>query len=133
MVRPSQPCLASASYASRGGRGGFDPAERIIDRLRRSRTLALLIGEDPAFVRTVAQLPAIAARLRAEEPRVAAVLDEAGEAMREEIVASGYVLDTLKAALWAVLTSDSFEDALIAAVNLGDDADTVGAVAGSPC
>jgi len=40
---------------------GFDPAERIIDRLRRSRTLALLIGEDPAFVRTVAQLPAIAA------------------------------------------------------------------------
>jgi ADP-ribosyl-[dinitrogen reductase] hydrolase len=77
------------------------------------------------------QLPAIAAHLRDEEPRVAAVLDEAGAATRAEIVASGYVLDTLKAALWAVLSTASLEDALIAAVNLGDDADTVGAVAGA--
>lgn len=77
------------------------------------------------------RLSAIAAALRADEPRVAAVLSEAGEAEREEIVASGYVLDTLKAALWAVLRADSFEAALIRAVNLGDDADTVGAVAGA--
>jgi ADP-ribosyl-[dinitrogen reductase] hydrolase len=77
------------------------------------------------------QLPVIAARLHEDEPRVAAVLTLAGEATREEIVASGYVLETLKAALWAVSSSDSFEDALIGAVNLGDDADTVGAVAGA--
>jgi ADP-ribosyl-[dinitrogen reductase] hydrolase len=77
------------------------------------------------------QLPAIAARLHRDEPRVATVLAQAGEATRAEIVASGYVLDTLKAALWAVLSSGSFEDAVIGAVNLGDDADPVGAVAGA--
>lgn len=43
----------------------------------------------------------------------------------------GYVLDTLQSALWAVTTSDTYEDAVVAAVNLGDDADTTGAVAGA--
>lgn len=49
---------------------------------------------------------------------------------RDEINSGGYVIDTLEAALWAVETTENFEDALIAAVNLGHDADTVGAVAG---
>lgn len=49
---------------------------------------------------------------------------------RDAISSSGYVVSTLEAALWAVERSDSFEEALILAVNLGDDADTVGAVAG---
>jgi ADP-ribosyl-[dinitrogen reductase] hydrolase len=44
--------------------------------------------------------------------------------------AGGYVVDALHAALWAVGTTRSFEDAVVAAVNLGDDADTVGAIAG---
>lgn len=49
---------------------------------------------------------------------------------RGEIRSTGYVVDTLEAALWSVETTESFEAALIAAVNLGDDSDTVGAVAG---
>jgi len=49
---------------------------------------------------------------------------------RDRIRSSGYVLHTLEAALWAVQTSSSFEEAVIRAVNLGDDADTVGAVTG---
>ncbi|WP_147027675.1 ADP-ribosylglycohydrolase family protein [Methylobacterium oxalidis] len=49
---------------------------------------------------------------------------------RDEIRSSGYVVHTLEAALWAVGTTSNFEDALILAVNLGDDADTVGAVTG---
>jgi ADP-ribosyl-[dinitrogen reductase] hydrolase len=49
---------------------------------------------------------------------------------RDEIKSSGYVVDTLEAALWAVGGSGSFEEAVLKAVNLGDDADTVGAVAG---
>jgi ADP-ribosyl-[dinitrogen reductase] hydrolase len=77
------------------------------------------------------RLPAIAAALRDDEPRVAAVLATATQSAREEVAASGYVLDTLRASLWAVFGSSSFEDALIRAVNLGDDADTVGAVAGA--
>ena len=49
---------------------------------------------------------------------------------REEISSSGYVIHTLEAALWAVHGTDSFEEAVVLAVNLGDDADTVGAVTG---
>lgn len=43
---------------------------------------------------------------------------------------TGFVLDTLQAALWAVEQSQSFEEAVLKAVNLGGDADSVGAVAG---
>ena len=49
---------------------------------------------------------------------------------RGDIRSSGYVIHTLEAALWAVGQTDSFEEALVLAVNLGDDADTVGAVTG---
>lgn len=49
---------------------------------------------------------------------------------RAEIRSSGYVVHTLEAALWSVSRTDSFEDALILAVNLGEDSDTVGAVTG---
>lgn len=47
-----------------------------------------------------------------------------------EIKASGYVVKTLEAALWALNMSNSFEEGCIRAVNLGDDTDTVGAVYG---
>jgi ADP-ribosylglycohydrolase len=47
-----------------------------------------------------------------------------------DIVASGYVVATLEAALWAFYHSESFEEGALKAVNLGNDADTVGAVYG---
>jgi len=43
---------------------------------------------------------------------------------------SGYCVDTLVAALWAVLGARTAEDAIVRAANLGGDADTVAAVAG---
>ena len=49
---------------------------------------------------------------------------------RQQIRSSGYVLDTLEAALWVVSQTSSFADALVLAVNLGGDADTIGAVTG---
>lgn len=49
---------------------------------------------------------------------------------RSEIQSSGYVIHTLEAALWAVSESATFRDAVLLAVNLADDADTVGAVTG---
>jgi ADP-ribosyl-[dinitrogen reductase] hydrolase len=49
---------------------------------------------------------------------------------RGDIRSSGYVVDTLEAALWSVSGSTTFEEAVLKAVNLGDDADTVGAVTG---
>ena len=42
----------------------------------------------------------------------------------------GYVVDALEAALWALRTTSSFEDGVLAAVNLGDDADTTAAIYG---
>ena len=47
-----------------------------------------------------------------------------------EIVGSGYVVRSLEAALWAFARHDSYPGAVLAAVNLGDDADTTGAVCG---
>ena len=49
---------------------------------------------------------------------------------RNEIKSSGYVIETLQASLWAVENSQSFDTAVLRAVNLGGDADTVGAVTG---
>ena len=64
-------------------------------------------------------------------PKVRAVAEGAwrGKA-RGDIRSSGYVVDTLEAALWSVSGSTIFEEAVLKAVNLGDDADTVGAVTG---
>lgn len=47
-----------------------------------------------------------------------------------EIVSTGYVLHTLHASLWCLLTTSSFEECVLKAVNLGGDADTTGCVAG---
>ena len=47
-----------------------------------------------------------------------------------DIRSSGYVVDTLEAALWCLLGTDNYTDAILTAVNLGDDTDTVAAVAG---
>ena len=47
-----------------------------------------------------------------------------------EIKGTGYVVESLEAALWAFNNSDNFADGARLAVNLGDDADTTGAVYG---
>jgi len=47
-----------------------------------------------------------------------------------EIRGTGYVVNALEAALWAFQGTDSFEAGALAAVNLGDDADTTGAIYG---
>lgn len=48
----------------------------------------------------------------------------------EAIKSSGYVVDTLEAVVWSLITTTSLEEALLKAVNLGSDTDTVGAIAG---
>ncbi|PHS42996.1 MAG: ADP-ribosylglycohydrolase, partial [Marinobacter sp.] len=52
------------------------------------------------------------------------------DASEENIRASGYVLHTVEAVLWAFHRSGYFESGLLDAVNLGEDADTTGAVYG---
>lgn len=47
-----------------------------------------------------------------------------------EIRSSGYIVDSLEAALWCLLTTDSYKECVLKAVNLGYDADTIAAIAG---
>ena len=49
----------------------------------------------------------------------------------DQISSSGYTIHTVEAAFWSFLTTSSFEDAVVRAANLGDDADTVAAVTGA--
>lgn len=46
------------------------------------------------------------------------------------IQGSGYVVKSIEAALWAFYNSESFEEGVLKAINLGDDADTTGAIYG---
>lgn len=57
-------------------------------------------------------------------------LAKVGERDRDTIKSTGYVVDTLEAALWCLFNTDSYKDCVLAAVNLGDDTDTVAAIAG---
>jgi ADP-ribosylglycohydrolase len=46
------------------------------------------------------------------------------------IPSGGHVLDSLRASLWCIENTIGFQNAILLAVNLGDDADTTGAITG---
>jgi ADP-ribosylglycohydrolase len=50
--------------------------------------------------------------------------------MPPEIQGTGWVVKSLEASLWAFYNAETFEEAVLKAVNLGDDADTTGAICG---
>lgn len=56
---------------------------------------------------------------------------ELDEAEEDSIKSTGYVVDTLEACIWTILHTNSYEEAIIEAVSLGDDTDTVAAITGS--
>ncbi len=47
-----------------------------------------------------------------------------------DIRGTGYVVESLEAALWCFWTTETYEQAILAATNLGDDADTTAAICG---
>ncbi len=49
---------------------------------------------------------------------------------RDDIKSGGYVIETLEASIWSFLNSDNFSNAVLMAINLGEDTDTTGAVTG---
>lgn len=69
-----------------------------------------------------------------EQPLAPAVAEVAGGSFRRreppEIRGTGYVVRSLEAALWAFDRTEEFREGALRAVNLGDDADTTGAVYG---
>jgi ADP-ribosyl-[dinitrogen reductase] hydrolase len=65
------------------------------------------------------------------DPKIAAIAE--GSFKRKdppEVRGAGNVVDSLEAALWAFDRSNSFREGALLAVNLGDDADTTGAIYG---
>lgn len=49
----------------------------------------------------------------------------------DDISSLGFVVDTLEAVIWCFLNSNSYDDSIIKAINLGNDADTIGALVGA--
>ena len=69
--------------------------------------------------------------LQLESPRVRDVASGSYVGKEDRLIGStGYVVHTLEAALWSFERTGNFEDAILCAVNLGEDADTTGAVCG---
>lgn len=52
------------------------------------------------------------------------------EMKESDIRSSGYVVDTLEATLWCLYNTDNYKDAVLKAVNLGNDTDTIAAITG---
>jgi ADP-ribosyl-[dinitrogen reductase] hydrolase len=85
----------------------------------------LLLGAEEPLTSALDRVDPPAALGEALRPVAAGDLDPA------TLRSTGYVVDTLQTALWYGLHADSPEAALVAAVNMGGDADTVGAVTGA--
>ena len=54
----------------------------------------------------------------------------APQIQEDEIKSGGYVVHTLESVIWCLLTTRTYKECVLKAVNLGDDTDTVGAIAG---
>ena len=99
--------------------------------------LSLMDGtqKDAAVLRGMEQVRAYADR-RPEFKSAFAEYARIGEAdfsllPESKIASSGYVVDTLEAALWCFLTTDSYRSCIIKVLGLGKDTDSIGAVAGA--
>ena len=57
-------------------------------------------------------------------------LDKFKNVPENEIKTTGYVVDSIEAAIWCLINTDSYRECMLKAVNLGDDTDTVAAIAG---
>jgi ADP-ribosyl-[dinitrogen reductase] hydrolase len=59
------------------------------------------------------------------------VIESAERRQRSDLCNSGWVRHTLESAVWGLLTTTSFEEAVVQVANLGSDADTAASVAGA--
>ena len=57
-------------------------------------------------------------------------LDEFADVKEADIKSTGYVIDTIEAAIWCLITTFSYKECMLKAVNLGGDTDTLAAIAG---
>lgn len=99
-------------------------AAKLMDKMEPQTAVAQGIGQAKQFYED--QL-----RYKAEFMNFSRLLDKNFAKLSiDEINSSGYVVDTLEAAVWCLLNTSSYESCVLKAVNLGEDTDTVAAVAG---
>lgn len=78
--------------------------------------IEILFGNDPGIV---------------VSPSIQAIVNcEYRSKTVNNIRGTGYVVESLEAALWCFWTTETYEQAILAATNLGDDADTTAAICG---
>lgn len=85
---------------------------------------AALLGESKAAILATAPLAVLSEKV------AALARGDYATKPRERIKGSGYCVESLEAALWCFAHTQSFEEAVLAATNLGDDADTTAAICG---
>lgn len=111
-----------------------------IMRFAPSYLIARNEGNPTKVMYEISDLTHCSKRVREVVDRFAGILDEHLTGKRTEEVSvyktreeadnSGWAVSTLESALWAFNLTSNFRDALVAAVNLGGDSDTIGAVCG---
>ncbi len=94
----------------------------------------------PEIIHEVSDITHASSVVRKTCDRMASILDDlfatgktsavSQYSSREACDNSGWCVSTLESALWALNATDTFEEALVAAVNLGGDSDSIGAVCG---
>ena len=62
--------------------------------------------------------------------KISNLVSNAGDLTIDKLKPTGYIVNTLQCAIWAFMNYSNFKDGALAAVNLGGDADTIGAVYG---
>lgn len=101
------------------------------DQRARWAAIALDLGIVAALQGTPKDRLAGVVASQVEEPEVRAALEAVATLGQDAVRTTGYAIHTLQAAFWCVGNRATFEDAVVTAVNFGDDADTTGAVTGA--
>jgi ADP-ribosyl-[dinitrogen reductase] hydrolase len=114
----AQQIAADQSRTTHGAKSCIEACQFFVSLLR-----AAILGEK--------NIIALACQLGRNYPVIRHVTDRNWNQLdRGQINSGGYVIHTVEAALWSVARTASFEESIVLAVNLGADADTVGAVTG---
>lgn len=110
---------AEATRTTHGAEEALDASRLFATQLRHA-----LNGEDKHLI-------LVGHRARVSSPAIVDIArGDVAAWQAQGIRGSGYVVQSLRAALWCFATTDSFEQAVLAAANLGDDADTTAAICG---
>lgn len=89
-------------------------------------------GKEEALDRTISFIHANCVKAYSDEFRnfEKILSKKVVNAAKDEIKSSGYVIDTLEAALWAFFHAEGYRDTILKAINLGGDTDTIAAITG---